>query len=542
MPIQVACSCGKKFAAKDELAGKRVKCPTCGGAIAIPAPAAQAPPVSAPQQPADPLFGSDPFGADPLGGGAASGGGFDLGNLSGFDSAPAAGPLGPLPGGPTGANTPPAAKPAGGGSYGAMGAQPHAAGKAAPASGGMDFGMKLALFGGGGVILLVGGAFCVYAAISSLSGQPVQTPVATNAASAPSVTPAAPGPSATPSQPAAQPASQAPASSGAAATPGAAPPAFPPSFPPTAAGTTTNVGGSAAPSTAPPAFPPAFPPTSPGSAPPGAATSGSPAPGAVASAGPAATPASSGSKESRPLGGSGVPLPGSVLAWHGKNGAPLLGAKAVKGEEMYVYQYSWMCDVLPFLGYEKLYNEFDFKRPWTDGQNLTRTRFIIPQFINPSDGRVGWKGYPFQGSALTHFAGISGIEDQRNVVAAELPRSDPRAGVFGYHEVARPRDIADGTSNTIMIIGSGELAGLWVQGGGATIRGAREPYFDKLTGFGSRGTSQPGAMAMFADGSVRHVPATIDSKVFRAMCTIHGGETVDLAPLGASAADFPAKQ
>jgi len=31
-----------------------------------------------------------------------------------------------------------------------------------------------------------------------------------------------------------------------------------------------------------------------------------------------------------------------------------------------------------------------------------------------------------------------------------------------------------------------------------------------------------------ADGSVRQIPGNIDPKVFRAMCTMHGAETVDL--------------
>lgn len=36
MPIKVECKCGQKFAAKDELAGKTVKCPKCGDPIKIP--------------------------------------------------------------------------------------------------------------------------------------------------------------------------------------------------------------------------------------------------------------------------------------------------------------------------------------------------------------------------------------------------------------------------------------------------------------------------------------------------------------------------
>ncbi len=39
MPIKVACRCGQSFAAKDELAGKTVKCPKCQAALVIPSAA-----------------------------------------------------------------------------------------------------------------------------------------------------------------------------------------------------------------------------------------------------------------------------------------------------------------------------------------------------------------------------------------------------------------------------------------------------------------------------------------------------------------------
>ncbi len=35
MPIQVTCQCGQQLTAKDEFAGKRVKCPKCGGPLLI---------------------------------------------------------------------------------------------------------------------------------------------------------------------------------------------------------------------------------------------------------------------------------------------------------------------------------------------------------------------------------------------------------------------------------------------------------------------------------------------------------------------------
>ncbi|QEG42225.1 hypothetical protein UC8_42590 [Roseimaritima ulvae] len=53
MPIAATCACGKKLQVKDELAGKRVRCPNCKQPLTIPAnqPAPQ------PQAPASPLGG-----------------------------------------------------------------------------------------------------------------------------------------------------------------------------------------------------------------------------------------------------------------------------------------------------------------------------------------------------------------------------------------------------------------------------------------------------------------------------------------------------
>jgi len=194
--------------------------------------------------------------------------------------------------------------------------------------------------------------------------------------------------------------------------------------------------------------------------------------------------------------------------------------------------YSWMTELLPFVGHHDLYTLFDLKKSWSDPANLPHTYTSIPAFLNPADPRTNWDGSPFDGMALTHFVGMSGVEDQRNVIAAELPRTDPRAGIFGYDAVAKLSDITDGTSQTIMIIGSGsEIAAPWVQGGGATIRGARAPYFDKYTGLGSRGLAKPGSFVMFADGSARTISADIDPEVFKAMCTMHGAEQVDMSKL-----------
>ena len=53
MPIEIACRCGKKFAAPEKLAGKTLSCPECGGPLTVPDPrqktaaAATPPPIKA---------------------------------------------------------------------------------------------------------------------------------------------------------------------------------------------------------------------------------------------------------------------------------------------------------------------------------------------------------------------------------------------------------------------------------------------------------------------------------------------------------------
>jgi hypothetical protein len=221
-------------------------------------------------------------------------------------------------------------------------------------------------------------------------------------------------------------------------------------------------------------------------------------------------------------------LPHGVTAWHQQEGRSLTGILQPAKDDPTIAHLSWMTGLLPYLGYQEKFSELQLADSLVHAANLEVAKTVIPEFQNPLDDRKSWDGHPFDGLALTHFAGMSGVEDARNVTAAKLPRSDPRAGVFGYDEIARPAAITDGTSQTIMIVGSGRLAGPWLMGGGSTIRGAREPLFDPISGLGTQGLSGGGTMVVMADGSVRHVLASIDPAVFKAMCTIHGQDSADL--------------
>jgi hypothetical protein len=71
--------------------------------------------------------------------------------------------------------------------------------------------------------------------------------------------------------------------------------------------------------------------------------------------------------------------------------------------------------------------------------------------------------------------------------------------------------------------------GAWIAGGGSTVRGVAEDA-DCVRPFVCakyrmpKGGEVPGTFAIMGDGKVRFIPATIDPKLFRAMCTVAGGE------------------
>jgi hypothetical protein len=439
MPIPVGCQCGKKFQAKDELAGKKVKCPGCGNVLTIPQPQ-----TAGIGGGIDDLFG--PGGGDPL-----------------FNSGPMA------TNGMGGPGMPGSAGP------------PRPRRKKGPNM------VLIAGIAGGGV-----GLFLILAVVLVvvLGGRRGGNDVAVNP------TPVAP---------------------------------------------TTTAAPVTATTTAPP------PPT--GNAPAVEITTGATPP-------PAATtpPAADDEEETTPPADGSAATEGSgdkkamnnaITGWHAKAEGKFRGAfpaEEDKDEDFIVYHYSWMTQVLPYLGYEKIHKRIDFKKTWTDKDSYFAAQYRIPQFLNASDDRKAWKGYQFPNMGLTHFVGMAGVEEARQEVAATLSRSHERAGIFGYEDVAKESDITDGKSQTIMLIGSGELVGPWILGGGATVRGARAPhvdeatgekkydYFNKLDGFGSRG--QPGALTLMADGSARTLSPNMDPALFRALCTTHGKDTVDLAQAG----------
>jgi uncharacterized protein DUF1559 len=202
---------------------------------------------------------------------------------------------------------------------------------------------------------------------------------------------------------------------------------------------------------------------------------------------------------------------------------------------------SWMTQLLPHIGYADVAMRIDTELSWRpeinkegklmDG-NTKMGSVLIPPLLNPAlPPRTWWvrmPSVPGRLYAATHFVGMAGV----GLDAAEYDPTDPvlapKIGIFGYNRQTKFDDVKDGLANTIMMIQvPPTYKRPWIAGGGATIQGTPETKciepFLAAERDGKRGT-----YALMADGSVRFLPQEIPDSVFKAMCTINGGEKPDL--------------
>jgi prepilin-type processing-associated H-X9-DG protein len=179
---------------------------------------------------------------------------------------------------------------------------------------------------------------------------------------------------------------------------------------------------------------------------------------------------------------------------------------------------SWYCSIIPYLNIN-MYTNIAKPDPWDSNANMPFACTGIPILRDSTDS-----GRPTpSGPVPTPYVGIAGL----GVDAPTFPKSDRRAGVFGYDRATKSRDITDGLATTMMVAETWGARGSWLAGGPATVRGldpARQPYIGPGRQFG--GLHRGGVNLLFADGSVRTLSPTIDPRVLEALSTIAGGETV----------------
>lgn len=201
---------------------------------------------------------------------------------------------------------------------------------------------------------------------------------------------------------------------------------------------------------------------------------------------------------------------------------------------------SFFRELLPFLGDDRYYELYDASKPdksWRDPENARIGRVAVPHFLNPSTDKYYTKVRGIDHElAVSHFVGMAGVGPD----APYYDRKDPRAGIFGYDRQASRAEVTDGLSNTILLIQNDPaLAGPWIAGGGATVRGTSlkgDRDVGQRGGFMSPNyNGKEGVWVMMADGSIRFLTKNIDPQAFKALCTMAGGDSDAVGDLSALA-------
>lgn len=155
---------------------------------------------------------------------------------------------------------------------------------------------------------------------------------------------------------------------------------------------------------------------------------------------------------------------------------------------------SWRVALLPFLGYQELYQRFRQNEPWDSEHN----RALIAEM--PAVFRISDDSLP-AGKTRIHFPSVAG-----GLWHGEGP---PR----------KFRDVTDGMSNTIWIaVGPEESAVEWTRPADweLTVDGLKEQFLG----------SRESAIFGLGDGSVQQITTEIDAATLLALLTMSGGEAV----------------
>ncbi len=158
--------------------------------------------------------------------------------------------------------------------------------------------------------------------------------------------------------------------------------------------------------------------------------------------------------------------------------------------------HSWRTLVLPYLGYEKLFEWIDLTKPWDDPANAKARETVVSVYRCPSVDN--------ESTQTTYLA----------LVGTDCAFSGPVARALS--------EITDGTSYTLLCVDAPtEQAVHWM----SPVDASEDEF---LSWDDDSKMHHPGGTNVaFVDGSVRFLLLDVDHEVRRAMLTISGGEPVD---------------
>jgi prepilin-type processing-associated H-X9-DG protein len=177
--------------------------------------------------------------------------------------------------------------------------------------------------------------------------------------------------------------------------------------------------------------------------------------------------------------------------------------------------HSWRVLILPYLGYEDLYKQYDFSQPWDGASNRKIVAYRPDSYECPT-------AYIFTPHLTTG--------NTTNYLAVTGPGSAwSMREVMGEH-------ISDACAEKILVVETADSGIDWSQPGDVSLAEA-------VAGFcNPRGPKMPpprigfshpvGVHALFADGSVRCIPCAIPPSTLKALLVSDGGQRIDANSLG----------
>ncbi len=190
--------------------------------------------------------------------------------------------------------------------------------------------------------------------------------------------------------------------------------------------------------------------------------------------------------------------------------------------------HSWRVLLLPFLGQSKLYDAYDFRKPWDDPANRRVVETVVEVYRDPAHG---------SDKAVTHYAAVVGENTMFPASGSKIV--DPQNPLNGMSKGGRKlREVTDGMSNTIGVVPVANRSIPWASPEDIAF-GPDFPAIGKPGGLAAPyqepNTNRWLIPFAMADGSVRlfvDVPPAIP--VFRAMATCNGGEIVNFGDFDVS--------
>ena len=187
--------------------------------------------------------------------------------------------------------------------------------------------------------------------------------------------------------------------------------------------------------------------------------------------------------------------------------------------------HSWRTIILPFMEETRIYNEYNFSRPWDDAKNLKAAEKMPKAYRDP-----------IYGDPDSKFANYAAVVGDGSAFPANGPRmKSTRLESFigdgkGATNIAQ---ITDGTSNTVAIVPvSPDRKIPWTRPEDIAF-GADVPAMGSPGGIavpyhlGGKKDGPGVAPVLILDGSVRLLPASIKPQTLHSLLTIMGGEIID---------------